>query len=138
MIAVKKARIPPDPWMTTLDMLAGSQPMSRDVRRQQIARPMEKTSSLMASTEAYGNVKISLLERISETIVTVSWIDATASNYREQMWRVGAAAQHGVCVLSGQSISRGDRIYRPAWYGRVRPENKSAMMLADTVDSSFA
>lgn len=77
---------------------------------------------------------IRLLERTSATSATVSWSDSTSCCYGAQLWRRCKAKKAGVCSLSGQTIARGDAVYRPK---RVRPipRNVEAMILATVLET---
>ena len=51
--------------------------------------------------------------RPSSTTATVAWRDSTSGCYEDQIWRGVVARTSGVCAVSGRSIKRGDRVYRP-------------------------
>ncbi|WOD13845.1 DUF3331 domain-containing protein [Paraburkholderia kirstenboschensis] len=81
------------------------------------------------SESCFSKCAIRVLERSGRTSATVAWSDATSCHYGEQPWRRCIARKAGVCALSGQTIARGDAVYRPR---RVRPapRNVAAMILA--------
>jgi hypothetical protein len=82
----------------------------------------------------FGQCVIRLLERNSPTSATVAWSDSTSCFYGAQLWRRGVAKKVGVCSLSGQTIERGDAVYRPR---RVQPipRNVEAMILAAVLET---
>jgi hypothetical protein len=82
----------------------------------------------------FGKCVIRLLERDSPTSATVAWSDSTSCFYGAQLWWRGTAKKAGVCSLSGQTIARGDAVYRPR---RVQhtPRNVEAMILAIVLET---
>jgi hypothetical protein len=72
--------------------------------------------------------------RPSSTTATVAWRDSTSGCYEDQIWRGVVARNPGVCAVSGRSIKRGDRVYRPR-AARPAPTNANAMILSDVVES---
>jgi hypothetical protein len=122
-----------DPWSRTLAMLE-SQP----------SRPSERSGAHTCGTPAlvqrtmqrgaYGvkpdhNVSIRVLERLSDSTLSLSWHDPTSFNYSEQVWALCTARKGGTCALSGQSIRRGQPVYRPRRVGSSVPLNSGAMIL---------
>jgi Domain of unknown function (DUF3331) len=77
---------------------------------------------------------IKVLERHGPGVATVSWSDATAGCYGEQYWRRGVARKNSTCAMSGQTIARGDAVYRPR-RGRPAPRNIEAMILASVMET---
>jgi Domain of unknown function (DUF3331) len=77
---------------------------------------------------------IRLLERTGPTSATIAWSDATSCCYGAQLWRRCIAKKGGVCSLSGQTIAKGNAVYRPR---RVRPvpRNVDAMILAAVLET---
>ncbi|MGU2419697.1 DUF3331 domain-containing protein [Burkholderia cenocepacia] len=80
---------------------------------------------------------ITVVERLSDTTVLVSWRDATSCHYLDQAWRLGVARHQGQCALSCQPIQRGEPIYRPRHSAREHPVNAGAMILAAAIDEAF-
>ena len=82
----------------------------------------------------FGKCVIRLLERTSPTSATVAWSDSTSCCYGAQLWRRGIAKKAGVCALSGQTIAKGNAVYRPR---RVQPipRNIEAMILAAVLET---
>jgi hypothetical protein len=72
---------------------------------------------------------ITVIEKLSNTLVSLSWHDPTLCNYEEQIWVCRQARTPGRCALSGNAIRRGDSIYRPRYRGYM-PLNASEMILA--------
>lgn len=73
---------------------------------------------------------ITVVEKLSDTLVSLSWHDSTLCNYEEQVWTCGHARSSGRCALSGKPIRGGDEIYRPRSRGRDVPSNGTEMILA--------
>jgi hypothetical protein len=92
------------------------------------------SSSLRAPN---GDVAIVLLDRPSSQTIIVSWSDPRGCKYGDQVWRLAAAKQSGICALSGLNIAAGDTIYHPRRAGPP-PANAAAMMLATAVERAFA
>lgn len=82
----------------------------------------------------FGKCVIRLLERTSPTSATVAWSDSTSCCYGAQLWRRCIAKRAGVCSLSGQTIAKGNAVYRPR---RVQPipRNIEAMILAAVLET---
>ena len=76
---------------------------------------------------------VTLLEKLANSLLALSWHDPTLCNYEEQIWAPGLAQKSGSCALSGLHISRGDRIYRPRTRGKMAPLNGNAMILASAL-----
>lgn len=88
----------------------------------------------MRSDSYFGKCVIRLLERDSPTSATVAWSDSTSCFYGAQLWRRCIAKKAGVCSLSGQTIARGDAVYRPRRVQPV-PRNVEAMILAAVLET---
>jgi hypothetical protein len=79
------------------------------------------------------HVRVSVIERLSDTSVSVRWRDATRCHYDDQVWISCRARSGGRCALSGAKIRRRDVVYKP----RIRsivPANAKAMILASLVE----
>lgn len=76
---------------------------------------------------------VTLLEKLANSLLALSWHDPTLCNYEEQIWAPGLAQKSGSCALSGLHISRGDRIYRLRTRGKMAPLNGNAMILASAL-----
>ena len=77
---------------------------------------------------------IRVLERRGRSSATVAWSDSTSCCYGAQLWRRCIAKRAGVCSLSGQTIAKGNAVYRPR---RVQPipRNIEAMILAAVLET---
>lgn len=120
-----------DPWSRTLAML-DDRP-SRGSHSSDKRVPFTRTfdGGVHGSADDHARcVNIRLLERLSESTLALSWHDPTSFNYSEQVWALCTARKRGVCVLSGQSIRRGQPVYRPRRVGSSVPLNSGAMILA--------
>src|ERR1700743_2414130 len=80
-------------------------------------------------------MRVRVTGRPSSTTATVAWRDSTSGCYEDQIWRGVVARTSGVCAVSGRSIKRGDRVYRPR-ASRPAPTNANAMILSDVVESA--
>jgi hypothetical protein len=76
---------------------------------------------------------VTILERRSPTTITVSWRDATAGHYGDQVWTAGVAPNQAVCALTGAHIGRGAAVYRPRHSRAHPPANFDRMMLASAL-----
>lgn len=123
-----------DPWSRTLAMLdsRASRAAERTVARvcmppALVQRQMPRTVQNAQETRC---LNIRVLERLSESTLSLSWHDPTSFNYSEQVWALCTARKGGTCALSGQSIRRGQPVYRPRRVGSSVPLNSGAMILA--------
>jgi len=122
-----------DPWSATLAALFS---FSSPPDPQWVAPdPFARGSCKAAHHRQSGNADIctftvTVLERLSNSLVALSWRDPTLCNYEEQMWSPGLARTSGRCALSGLHIRKGDAIYKPATRGQTVPLNRDAMILA--------
>ncbi|MFP3796515.1 DUF3331 domain-containing protein [Paraburkholderia sp. SIMBA_027] len=126
-----------DPWAHTLLVLSrlacapGEAP--RAARTRKTASPrLAAASRPQGALGARSSAAVRIVERPTPMTASIIWMDPTACRYGEQIWRCTKARRNGVCVLSGESIRRGDEIYRP--FGRrPAPANAESMMLATRV-----
>jgi hypothetical protein len=80
------------------------------------------------------STRVTFVERFTAKSVSITWRDATAANYSEQLWIRRIARSHGVCALTGAAIVRGDAVYSPAGRTAMRPANCAQMVLARLLD----
>ena len=99
-------------------------------------RPPGKRSRDEAGQAWYAG-GISDIERRSRGTIAMDWTDATHGHYGEQLWSLGVARRKSICALSGETINRGDSIYRPRQRGRNTPTNAAAMILASFLDAQY-
>lgn len=121
-------------WEYTLDLLARVSTDTPGTRRH--AKACGARTEADANTQASerckqvpASARIEIVERCSDTLVTVSYRDATTGRYGEQVWRLIRARGQGICALSGNPIRRGDPVYRPYVRGRHLPANANWMVL---------
>jgi hypothetical protein len=76
---------------------------------------------------------VTILERLSLTTIAVSWCDATAGHYGDQIWTTGIAHRRALCALTGAYICRGDVVYRPRRSRTQLPANFDRMILASAL-----
>lgn len=84
-------------------------------------------------TAMHAAAHMEFVERLSPTLVTFNWRDATSGCYGEQLWHLTTARARANCMLSGAAIRRGSAVYRPRLRGR-RPANADWDILASTID----
>jgi hypothetical protein len=115
-----------------------SQPARRTGRTGRNCAGAERRS--LAADRARGqstiarSAVVTFVERFTSKSVSITWRDATAANYCEQLWIRRIARSQGVCALTGASIVRGDAVYGPASRTAVRPTNCAQMVLADALE----
>jgi hypothetical protein len=119
-----------DPWSGTLAMLESR--TGRAAERGNAARRLNAgcTGRGVFVPAVAPCVNIRVLERLSDSTLALSWHDPTSFNYSEQVWALCTARKGGTCALSGQSIRRGQPVYRPRRVGSSVPLNSGAMILA--------
>jgi hypothetical protein len=76
---------------------------------------------------------LTVLERMANSRVCLSWHDPTSCNYEEQVWTPGLARRSGRCALSGAHIRKGDAVHRPQARGSAPPANSDAMILTSAL-----
>jgi hypothetical protein len=79
-------------------------------------------------------VRIVILDRPSSDTVLVSWSSSTVCRYGEQLWKRGVSRKSGICALSGDSIVRGDAIFRPRRERNAMCSNATAMIRAGAIE----
>jgi len=122
-----------DPWSATLAALfsCSSAPDPHWVAPDPFARGSCKAAHHRQSGDAeLRTFTVTVLERLSNSLVALSWRDPTLCNYEEQMWSLGLARTSGRCALSGLHIRKGDAIYKPVTRGQTVPLNRDAMIFA--------
>lgn len=75
------------------------------------------------------NVQVTVTGRPTVRTAAISWFDPACCRYGDQVWIARTANRHGVCVLSGLPIAKGDRIYMPR-HDDPAPLNAGATILA--------
>ncbi|MEM5435837.1 DUF3331 domain-containing protein [Paraburkholderia diazotrophica] len=81
---------------------------------------------------------IMVVDRLSPCTISVSWSDPCAGRSIEQIWRSGRAPFAAICVLTGCTINRGDRVFRPQTREMRVPPNCYQMILAETIGNQGA
>ena len=124
-----------DPWSRTLAMLdsRSSRPSETNDKSASMTRAFVRNVSGRVSCVGQSDAhcaNIRVLERLSDSTLTLSWHDPTSFNYAEQVWSLCTARKRGTCALSGQAIRRGQPVYRPRRVGSSVPLNSGAMILA--------
>jgi hypothetical protein len=131
-----------DPWSRALNMLLHISQPPVGKRRDTAAtdqcfisktsrRKRECTDHSMHQPHAHINVQV--VERLTETTISVTWHDSTSVNYMEQLWLLGSAHGAGICSLTGAPISRGQSVYRPRRNGKRPALNQDAMILSEMI-----
>ena len=105
-----------DAWEHTLNLL-GAGPASggkhNDVSCSQSSHTRMSLKDGAAQATPALRAHLAVVETWSENLLSVSWSDPTSGRYSEQPWRLCIARKGAVCALTGASIRRGDRVYRP-------------------------
>ncbi|RQR49553.1 DUF3331 domain-containing protein [Burkholderia sp. Bp9140] len=77
--------------------------------------------------------RIAVMERLSLSMISVSWSDSCSGRYAEQIWCRSRARVPSTCALTGRAIRRGDPVFRPRASDVCLPANQQRMILAATV-----
>jgi hypothetical protein len=85
---------------------------------------------------SHAHIKVQVVERLTETTISVTWHDSTSVNYMEQLWLLGSAHGAGICSLTGAPISRGQSVYRPRRNGKRPALNQDAMILSEMISAA--
>ncbi|WAS58434.1 DUF3331 domain-containing protein [Burkholderia ambifaria] len=86
-----------------------------------------------ARARAEPPTRIAVMERLSLSMITVSWSDSCSGRYAEQIWCRSRARAPSICALTGRAIQRGDPVFRPRGSDVCLPGNRQRMILAATV-----
>jgi hypothetical protein len=92
----------------------------------------EQYSSLITEGYEGREVFVSIIDRPSARTATISWRDPTGCCYGDQVWRAGVSRGQGICAMTGQTILRGDAVFKPCARHPL-PMNIGAMILAAVV-----
>ena len=119
-----------DPSAEQLDVCA---------RKRHVALTRCRINKRLSTAEAcYRAVRrpaqITVTEWLSSATISVSWGDSCTGRYIEQIWCSGLSRVTSTCVLTGRTIRRGDRVFRPRTRGLRVPANEDQMILADAVE----
>jgi hypothetical protein len=125
-----------DPWVQTIQLLSSG---PRYPEAGAVTLPVTQRTTSAGCGAAFSisrspHLKVSVIERPTSSTVTIAWRDPTSCFYGAQIWRVACARVAGVCVLSGQRIRRGDRIFHPQ-RSKPAPVNARAMILESALDA---
>jgi hypothetical protein len=77
---------------------------------------------------------IYIVERTTPQTMTICWSDARVGHCTEQTWRMGLARSASRCLLTGERIQRGDRVFRPQSERGTPFAGRDRMILACAVD----
>lgn len=80
----------------------------------------------------------SCIERSSTRSAHISWYDSTFGHYTEQRWVLCVSRINGVCALTGQRVSTGDTVFRPAARHPMKPCNAGTMILETSLNEKLA
>ena len=135
-----------DPWSRTLNMLLhfSEHTVSKQlggvttdecfIRKSTNRRKRQRSDHPIRLSHAH--IEVQVVERLTETTISVSWHDSTSVNYMEQSWRLGRAHGAGICSLTGQPISRGQSVYRPKRNAKRPTLNQDAMILSEMINAA--
>jgi hypothetical protein len=122
-----------DIWKGTLALLAS---ISEEGFYREIPAPPRRSSRNAPKTqrklmELSSEAHLDIVDYSFGKII-VSFRDATAGQYVEQVWMLKKATRSGKCVLTGEKIRRGDDVYGP-YIRAYKPLNYDWMFLASVV-----
>lgn len=129
-----------NPWTQVVSLLshlsmqdekADVKPLTALVRRRPKAKSRKAAGRQEATPGASHRLKITAIERYKSAFI--SWCDPTMGNYADQLWIMMKAPSVGRCALTGQSIKKGDQVFRPSIRNRSLPANCNEMVLATTL-----
>lgn len=120
-----------DPWTQTVALLAGK-PLAygRCTDSTGVACGEQRSVPDGATAAPYSCAyAIKGVEWRDRSAVVIRWHDSLSGCYGAQVWKRTTAKRRGWCALSGEEISRGDRIYRPWFRGESVPGNSQVQVL---------
>jgi hypothetical protein len=108
-------------------------------RKRHVALTRCRSNTRISAAEAcYRAVKrpaqIVVTEWLSSATISVSWSDSCTGRYIEQIWCSGLSRATSICVLTGRTIRRGDRVFRPRTRGVRVPANEDQMILVEAIE----
>jgi hypothetical protein len=118
-------------WTRIVGSLSGEAGTCAEPQR--AARTPRRPRGAAPSRSSDGNSAVVALEMSDDCALIISWSDATRGRYAYQRWVIGTSRGKGCCALSGCTIQRGDRVYRPQWRGGYCPANCAEMILAAAI-----
>jgi Domain of unknown function (DUF3331) len=124
-----------DPWSRTLAGILHFSNPAGDYPYRHI-RPSYRSVSGASTARDSRTVMITVLEKLANSLVALSWHDPTRCNYEEQVWCPSLARRSGQCALSGMLIKKGDPVYRPRARGGIAPLNAAAMILTTSIKNA--
>lgn len=124
-----------DPWVQTVALLSlislPKEELVLGVMR--FATRQACRADRSSSSARWLSADVHVIERLSACTAAISWHDATSCNYESQIWRAGIARAKGRCAMTGQTIKRGDGIYRPIG----QPANAGAMIRSNALQAEL-
>ncbi len=138
-----------DPWSQTLAMLSSCSGLKPSDCDDDYFDQIRRSTSLLSGASrdkikrTAGNAggtcaTIRILERLSASVVSLSWHDPTSLNYAEQVWWMSGALRNGRCAVSGERILRGQSVYRPRRSSKDAPLNGREMILTSVIAGACA
>jgi hypothetical protein len=135
-----------DPWSRALNMLLHFSEDPAGKHRDRVTTDqcfIEKSTSRRkrqctdhSIRRSNAPIKVQVVERLTETTISVTWHDSTSVNYMEQLWLLGSAHAAGICSLTGAPISRGQSVYRPRRNAKRPALNQDAMILSEMIGAA--
>lgn len=116
-----------DVWIRVVALLSGGETELAVPRTERRA-----VHGVPAALPWPADVKIRVLDRVSSRSISVALAHPCLGYCGWQRWHRALARKSGICVLSGDSVSRGDVIYKLA--GSFTPSRADHVMLARHVD----
>ncbi|WP_321853909.1 DUF3331 domain-containing protein [Paraburkholderia tropica] len=72
---------------------------------------LQRAHEQTAPLKPQAIVTMSIVERLDESILVLSWSGSLIGHIAEDVWRCCAAKHADRCLLSNKAIKRGDRVY---------------------------
>ncbi|WP_322101444.1 DUF3331 domain-containing protein [Paraburkholderia sp. J41] len=115
-----------DPWAMTIGLL-GQLRGERGAPGAIGALAKPRKSARRAARTAVAGLSVRVIERSTDTRLTLAWRDPSHCAYGDQEWYLTRARRSGVCAVTGREIRRGEAVYRPR---PMRPQalNADAMI----------
>ncbi|MEM5388742.1 DUF3331 domain-containing protein [Paraburkholderia phymatum] len=117
------------PSAEQLNAPAKDQSVILDKRRNRVCPPVTEDHRHPAKRPS----NIMVVDRLSPFTISVSWSDPCVGRYTEQIWCSGRAPVAAICALTGRTINRGDRVFRPRLRDMRVPPGCYQMILAETI-----
>jgi Domain of unknown function (DUF3331) len=123
------------------DDLAFQTPVGRKIKvrrgRPLGSRSKDEEDLTSPTTGQWHAASVTDVERRTDRTIAVCWTDATRGHYTDQLWVISIARKKSICALTGDSIRRGDAVYRPRVTASHVPTNAQAMILVASLNRTY-